>query len=136
VLGLAAGISIAVLLIIAGATPTAPKPRTHRNTWSRIRILMGSTRRLQLALLGLAVGICAMLISEWVMMIFLAPIIAVGLVAFFRASTPRIGLEVLTALDTWTLSLVGLTGGGGRTLTVAITASLDSAPPALRESVS
>lgn len=135
-LGLAAGISIAVLLIIAGATPTAPQPRTHRNTWSRIRTLVGSTRRVQLVLLGLALGIGAMLISGWVMMIVLGPIIAVGLAAFFRESTPRIDLEVLAGLDTWTRSLVGLTVGGGLTLTDAITASLDSAPPALRGSVS
>lgn len=135
-LSLAAGITIAVMLIVAGATPTAAKPDNRRSPWARMRAQLGSTRRVQLALLGLALGIGATLISGWVMMIALGPVIAIGLAASFRDSAPRLDLEVLAGLDTWTRSLVGLTVGGGLTLTDAITASLDSTPPALRGPVS
>ncbi len=132
---LAVGITAGVLLVVAGLTPTAPRARTTRGRLSSVRSMLTGTRRLQLLVLGLALGVVAALVSDWLVMILLAPIITLGMASFFRQTRASTDIELLTALETWTRSLTGLTVGGGLGLIDAIAASLNSTPPALREPV-
>ena len=123
------GILAAILGFHPGSdTPTTPPRNPARNTRKPI------PRKL-LAQLGIAVGvgIAAALLTGWVILIPLLPLLTAFLPYLFGQEGGD-DIEKLDALDEWSRSLAGVIGAGV-SLGQAITVTQTTAPPALRPQI-
>lgn len=133
--------ALAVILIVLGLSPAPEKPPTARIRF-RDRVLQFAglrdrgqrrARRVQV-LVGLVVGAVAALGTGWFVLLLLVPAGAVVLPGLMRRAPDDAGLVKLTALETWSRSLVGLLESRS-TLEDAIKGSQLSAPAAISPAV-
>jgi len=133
-----------LLLIVSELRPgpvteTAPRPSSVLGLRLR-RVLRpvdgphGRRRRLLLLLLAAAGGLLAWLVTGLALMVLVVPIAAIGLPRLLGPPATAASIGRLEGLEEWTRGLAGLLGAGVG-IEQTITASLRSAPAAIRPQV-
>ncbi len=108
-------------------------PNRHRGG-AFARVQRADKRTKILALVGLAAGLIAYLITGWIVALIIGPIAGIGLPVLLSAGDSMASIKKLEALEEWTRTLAGvLTVGVG--LEEALRMSLRSTPEEIRPEV-
>lgn len=130
-------LALGVMLLVHGMIPRAIPPRragsaTLAQRWARIsRRPAGprGRRRDRLLLISLGIGLVGYLATGWVLLIALAPVLALG-IPYLLGDPPNREVELLGALDRWVRSLAA-TLPIGHSIVDAIRGSVRTAPELL-----
>ena len=128
---------LAMVLGLRRAEPRPTRPsRSAADLWARLTRRPPGVRgrRRDLVLLAsLAVGFVLAALTGWVIALFIAPLLALGLPYLLVVPKPR-DVELLEALDRWVHALAA-TLATGKSVTDAIRVSRRTAPPLIAEEI-
>lgn len=139
------GVLIGVLVtgglvaVIAGLRKSEPPPArpSARPAWVstvRSQLDLTSTERTR-ALVAAGVAVLVAAGTGWVVLVLVAPVVAVGLPRLLSATQEKEKIARLEAMEEWTRSLAGVLTGAGAGLTDALTSTLRAAPGPIRPQV-
>lgn len=136
-LGLLLGLAIGagILLIISGLTPAPPpQPRQRKPFEALTTRLKLNPREATLVAGATAAALLVAALTGWFVLVPVVPAVTLGLLHARRPSPDQQALERLDALDDWVRSLRGAVTSNMQ-LPQALTATLNSTPPAIRPQV-
>lgn len=128
------GVVVAVVGFLPVSEGRAARPPSGFARWVNHRRAILTRRQWRWAAVGLVLGVVGWMLTGWVVLVFAAPIVALGLPYVLSSGENRVQLDRLDALESWTRNLSGLTQTGA-SLEHVLIASLSSAPEPIRPEV-
>ena len=116
--------------------PASPRTESIQQWWARVtRRPQGSRGRQRdlILLLSMIIGCLLAMLTGWLILIAVLPLLALGLPYLLILPKPR-DIQLLEALDRWVRSLA-VTLGTGKSITDAIRISRRTAPPLLADEI-